>query len=609
MNTDYHGFFIFVFRMIVFFVIKLYSNLVHFKWNALKRPICGLLLIACFFTPALLFGNERIIEQDSDSDGKIDRIAHFDLSGNLVFLEVDTNGSQTMDLFQYYEKGVVVRLERDTDGDGQIDEIDILEEGKRTASKRLNSRGEVVSAMKYDAQERPLQWRRDTTGDGRMDTVYNYQEGKVQLVALDTTGDGHMNVWQRFQDDKPYEQTSDVTGDDRIDQMTKYDSQGRSVESWHDFDEDGEMETRRLYQNGEICRQEHFINGKSQPDVVTDFADGRAIVEKRDSNDDGAFDVLVRMSQGKSASMEEDTNHDGRMDRFTVFDDRGRPLTMEEFTVNSSRPVRVSRFKEGKLCNIEQVDKGRKVSTMFKDDKPVTQTIDEDRDGRPEETIIYDKKGLIKSAVSDTSRDGRIDIWQYYSQGMLHRVEQDRNHDGKVDAKFQYAAGQQVQSLLDSDGDGHFETLVRFDAPKWTKVIELSDTEGHLRERIFYSTDVVRKKEIFNGVADLPVSVEEYDQAGKITLSRKSEDGSGLLNLTWHYDSEENAVMAEKDVDGDGRTDTWYYYEDGRVTKVEEDRNRDGKPDLWEAYDDAETVVYRSEDLDFDGTADIEKRF
>lgn len=590
-------------------VIKLYSNRLYFKCNALKRPVCVLLLTVCFFSPTLVFGNERIVKEDSDSDGKIDRIAHLNLGGELVFLEADTNRDHKMDTFQYYKHGVVVRLERDTDGDGQIDEVDILENGKRAACKRFNSKAQVVSLIKYDDQERPLEWRRDTTGDGLIDTVYNYLEGKLQLVALDTVGDGQMNIWQRFQDDKPYEQTSDLNGDGRINQMLKYDSQGCPVESWHDFDDDSEMETRRLYQNGEICRQEHFISDRSKPDVVTDFADGQAVLEKRDSNGDGAFNVLVRMSLEKTVSMEEDTNHDGRMDRCTIFDDQGRPLTMEEFTINSSRPVRVSRFKEGKLYKTEQVDKGRKVSTMFQDDKPVTQLIDEDQDGRPEETIGYDKKGLIKSVVSDTNRDGRIDTWQYYRQGMLSRAEQDQNHDGKVDAKSRYTAGQLTQSLLDSDGDGYFETLVRFDAPKWTKVIELSDKEGHLREGIFYSIDVVRKKEIFNGAADLPVSVEEYDQAGKIILSRKSEDGSGLLNLTWHYDSEENAVMAEKDVDGDGQTDTWYYYEKGRIKKVEEDRNLDGKLDLWEVYNDLEMLVYRSEDLDFDGTADIEKRF
>jgi hypothetical protein len=103
--------------------------------------------------------------------------------------------------------------------------------------------------------------------------------------------------------------------------------------------------------------------------------------------------------------------------------------------------------------------------------------------------------------------------------------------------------------------------------------------------------------------------VEEFGSNGRIVLSREAEKQGAGLNLTWHYDADENAILAEKDSDGDGRTDVWYYYEKDRITRVEEDRNRDGKPDLWETYDAAQVVVMRSEDLDFDGTVDIEKRF
>ena len=130
-----------------------------------------------------------------------------------------------------------------------------------------------------------------------------------------------------------------------------------------------------------------------------------------------------------------------------------------------------------------------------------------------------------------------------------------------------------------------------------------------MKERRCFLDNILRKREIFDARSAVPVLEEEYGPDGKIIISREAEKGSLRLNLTWHYDSQGNAVSAERDSDGDGRVDIWYYYKDGRIARVVEDRNRDGRPDLWEIYDSSQKVAMRKEDVDFDGTADIEKRF
>lgn len=485
------------------------------RWHSSVLIFCVCLLIGGVLHPASAMAGGRIIKEDSDNDGKTDRIVHFSPSGDVIELEADTNGDRKMDTFQYYRGGVVERIERDTDTDGRIDERDLLENGKTMTRQGLNLNGEIISTLTFDAGRRPLEWRRDTTDDGRMDTVYQYEEGKPRLVTRDTTGDGRVNVWQRFRNEKPYEKTADLNGDGRIDQTIRFDDQGRPVESRHDLDEDGRMETSRRYKNGELCRQERFNNGHTKPDVVTEFFEGQAVSEQRDINGDG----------------------------------------------------------------------------------------------RPEQTITYDKQGKVDSVLSDTNRDGRIDTWQYYRQGALHRTEQDRNHDGEVDVKLEYDSGRPARALMDNDGDGHFETRTAFDTAKWTKVTEIVQKAGRVGQRLSYSGAVLRKKEVFDTATGRLANLEEFDPAGKIVMSKEAENGTGTLNLTWRYDAEENAVAAEKDSDGDGLTDIWYHYENGRVTRVEEDRNKDGNPDLWEIYDAAQVVVYRSEDLDFDGTTDIERRF
>lgn len=63
---------------------------------------------------------------------------------------VDTNGDGKPDRWEYYESGVVVRIEADTNGDGKIDEKAIVKDGK------------IVSAEK------------DSNYDGKIDRWINY---------------------------------------------------------------------------------------------------------------------------------------------------------------------------------------------------------------------------------------------------------------------------------------------------------------------------------------------------------------------------------------------------------------------------------------------------
>jgi len=568
------------------------------------------LLAGLVLSPASAFADGRIVKEDANADGKIDRIAHLDASENMVKLEIDCTEDGRMDTFQYYEKNVLIRIDKDVDGDGAIDVRDVLEKGKRTRHEKMNSRGQMVSVISFDHQERPLKWQRDTTGDGRMDTVSHYEEGKLTLITRDTSGDGYVNVWQTFENDKPREQKTDRDGDGRIEQIVYYDQKGLPLKSLHDSDGDGTMETSCFYRNGKLANQENDKDGNGRPERVVEYRDGQPTLERQDKNQDGAFDVLLRMDRGSPTLREEDTNHNGRMDRFTEFDASGRPLIMREMDPLSKKMRRVSRFKGGNLVSVEESREDRVVFTQFKNGKSAIQTIDENKDGRADQTITFDSQGIIARTISDTDHDGRIDTWQHYESGEMVRVEQDRNRDGNVDARLGYSAGKLVRVVLDRDGDGRFETTQRLDDSRWSMVTEIDQNDDRRsEERYCYKDDVLRMKEVFNARTGAPVLVEEYDEKGRIILSREAENGAGALNLIWRFDEDENAVLAEKDSDGDGRTDTWFHYKKGSIVRVDEDRNHDNKPDLWEVYDAAEVVVSRSEDLDFDGISDIEKKF
>jgi antitoxin component YwqK of YwqJK toxin-antitoxin module len=530
----------------------------------------------------------KVIEEDSNGDGKTDRIAHLDPSGNLCQLDIDGNRDGKMDTFQHYQQGNLIRLEKDRNGNGRVDEKNFFQNGKRSRFEKIDARGRTSQVIEFDSQDRPVRSEKDTTGNGRRDTVYRYESGILVQANQDANGDG------------------------KTDQTIQYDSQGRPVSSTHDLDGDGRMECSRTYQGGEPVRQECDCYNRGRPDAVTEFRNGKPILEKRDANGDGVFELVVKLQGGAPSSAEEDLNRDGRADRFTEYDSAGRPRVLKESTRCNGRIDRISYFRGGRLSRLEEIGKGkagRKTITEFENDKPVSQTIDEDGDGKSDLVATFDDQGKMARSSADTNKDGHEDTWTFFEDGQPIRAEQDLDHDGRVDAKTEYRQGTRVRLLMDSDHDGRFETTQIFDQPPYTVVTEVDENgDGHPETRCAYQGDILRRKETFDAGSGTPMGMAEYDETGRITLSRESDGTPGVLNMTWRYDQNQTAILAEKDTDGDGQPDAWFHYQDGRVVNVEEDRNRDGMPDVWETYGQSGKVTYRQEDLDFDGKPDIEKR-
>ncbi|MGQ9671479.1 MAG: hypothetical protein ACUVWY_15185, partial [Desulfosoma sp.] len=120
---------------------------------------------------------------------------------------------------------------------------------------------------------------------------------------------------------------------------------------------------------------------------------------------------------------------------------------------------------------------------------------------------------FIDSASSESNCDDGVDSSQYYpQQGALHRGVQDRNHDCEMGAKSAYDGGRQVRLAMDNDGDGHFETRTASDTAEWTRVTEVVEKTNRLLQRLSYTEEVLRKKEIFYVATGLLVTLEEFNQ-------------------------------------------------------------------------------------------------
>ncbi|MBW2090711.1 MAG: hypothetical protein JRI34_01120 [Deltaproteobacteria bacterium] len=63
---------------------------------------------------------------------------------------------------------------------------------------------------------------------------------------------------------------------------------------------------------------------------------------------------------------------------------------------------------------------------------------DINRDGKPDTFITYDAKGVIIKLEGDTTGNGKINEWVYYKDGKPTRAERDTNADGKPDTWITY---------------------------------------------------------------------------------------------------------------------------------------------------------------------------
>ena len=166
------------------------------RWILLQSLI---LFSYIFLWSGAAVADDKIVERDTDKDGKIDQIGHFDSTGKLVKLDLDSNKDGVMDRFQYYRDGEIVRIEGDKNADGKIDSWDHFEAGKRVRSEQASfETGKVNQITTFDAQERPWMMQKDTEGKGLFDTVYNFTEGVLASITKDSDGDGKPDIWEEY---------------------------------------------------------------------------------------------------------------------------------------------------------------------------------------------------------------------------------------------------------------------------------------------------------------------------------------------------------------------------------------------------------------------------
>jgi antitoxin component YwqK of YwqJK toxin-antitoxin module len=552
-------------------------------------------------------GGSKVVTRDRNSDGRIDRRAHFQ-SGSLVLLEVDGNGDGVFDRRQHYERGDLVRVERDTDQDGFWETVDTYRMGRRVKQTIRNSNGSLTQVSTFDDQGRLLEIRRDRTGDEILDTVYAYRRGELCNATTDGDANGAWESLQLFANGTMREHHSDEDQDGHVERIIRTTSKGDPQESEHDLDEDGVRETFRTYSQGKVSRQETLDPRTESVKRVVLFAGGQPREQRRDTTDDGRFDSWTWFEKGRPVKQERDTNSDGNRDTVSLFDPTGNVREVRKDTNHDGHTDQVL-FMAGDQVERKKLDADHdrffETEVTFVRGTRKKMAKDRDRDGKPDLVIEYNDRGERTRLSTDRNGDNHMDTWQTYAGGQLIRLEQDEGGNGQVDLKVFYEQGEKDRLLRDQDGDGRFETVQLYRVEGWDLVIEQDrDHSGHPEARLCYEKGLLRQKEVFDRQGQVQC-IEYFDDQGCLCRSREREDKG--LSLTWIYDQEGRAVEARRDKDLDGKPEVFFFYQNGTLSKVEEDSNNDGRVDVWETYDQSETLVSRSRDLDFDGRPDLTK--
>lgn len=115
--------------------------------------------------------------------------------------------------------------------------------------------------------------------------------------------------------------------------------------------------------------------------------------------------------------------------------------------------------KETLLRKEKDLDGDGRVDTWEKygpDGALVRIVHDLDFDGKPDETLYFEKDQLVKKELA-FGFDGAPRTWNYYEKGKLVRKERDTNGDSHVDYWEYWENGEVDRIGVDQDGDGQVD--------------------------------------------------------------------------------------------------------------------------------------------------------
>jgi antitoxin component YwqK of YwqJK toxin-antitoxin module len=156
--------------------------------------------------------------------------AYYDSLGQLVRILNDTNGDGRPDRIAHYKDGKrIFLIELDLDGDGWIDRWEHYDEAgrmERFGSWR-KSRGKEDTWTTLGPDDKPVRIEYDDDGDGTVDRAEVLRDGKVVGVEIDADRNGKIDRWQVWEAGRLVREDLDTDGDGKPDRRITYDPRGK----------------------------------------------------------------------------------------------------------------------------------------------------------------------------------------------------------------------------------------------------------------------------------------------------------------------------------------------------------------------------------------------
>ena len=170
-------------------------------------------------------GKVGSVAEDSDHDGRFERIDRYDQSPWTLVSELDVSDSSKSGLRSYYMHDILRRREYTQEGSHLVVRRENFDERGCLAESMEDKDADGDWEMKwyYNAQGRYQRAEADTDADNRMDTWYDYADGRITRISKDTNDDGNPDVWDHYgASQKVIKRQRDLDFDGKVDTEKSY---------------------------------------------------------------------------------------------------------------------------------------------------------------------------------------------------------------------------------------------------------------------------------------------------------------------------------------------------------------------------------------------------
>jgi hypothetical protein len=114
------------------------------------------------------------VERDSNRDGKVDAVYHYDARGLPTSAELDTDFDGRFETKEYFERGLLKTVDVDWDLDGNVDVHEEFTNGQLSTITRYAPDGYRIVKREYYEKGQLARADYDSDGDGVFDVTYRY---------------------------------------------------------------------------------------------------------------------------------------------------------------------------------------------------------------------------------------------------------------------------------------------------------------------------------------------------------------------------------------------------------------------------------------------------